>query len=248
MTFPKPTWRRSFAIIAVSLLIIVVSFVLWASSTNPIMPEAETALQDTATVDVTIDQYIAFMPITVQPTVGYILYPGGRVQAQAYAPLAQAIAEQGYFVAIVFAPLNLSLFDVGAGNAPIADHPEIQYWATGGHSLGGVAAATLAEQNSTIDGLVIMASFPANNALASRTDLQVVSIYATNDGSANANDIIASAKDLPATAQFVAIEGGNHGQFGYYGIQDRDGIATISHAEQTRQVVEATLALLAKLG
>ena len=46
---------------------------------------------------------------------------------------------------------------------------------------------------------------------------------------------------------WVAIEGGNHAQFGWYGPQSGDGTATISREEQQRQIVGATLELLSRL-
>lgn len=247
MRLPKPTWKRSVSVILVSLLIIVFSFVLWSSSTNPLMPAAEQALQDSPTVDVTTGGYLAFMPKDAVPTVGYIFYPGGRVKAEAYAPMAADIAEEGYFVAIVYAPLNLAFFNVNAADAVIADHPQITTWAVGGHSLGGVAASLYADQHPAIRGLVLEASYPSNGNLRERGDLRVLSLYATNDGLARPDQVLASASDLPQNARFIAIEGGNHGQFGYYGLQSGDGIATISHEQQTQQTTRAVSDFLADL-
>ncbi len=243
MNFIKTRLGRSLLIIGVSLLVITSSFTIWASSTNPIMPQAEQALLDNDTLTVKTDGFIVFEPKDT-PTVGYILYPGGRVKAEAYAPLARAIAEEGYLVAIVYAPLNLAFFDIGAGNAVIEAYPAIEQWAVGGHSLGGVAASLFSESNPKVTGLVFMASYPAGNALANRDDLQVLSIYATNDGLASAEAVLASKADLPENTQFAAIDGGNHAQFGWYGNQDGDNPATISHAEQTEQATTATVGLL----
>jgi len=246
---PKPTWGRSLAVIAASLLIIATSFVLWASTPQgALMPEVAAALQDDALIDVSTEGYILFRPQGQTPTVGYVLYPGGRVQAEAYAPLARAIAERGYLVAIVYAPLNLAFFNTGAAQAVIDDHPQIAVWAVGGHSLGGVASSLFAAgRPDKVRGLVIMASFPANDALAGRDDLRVVSIYGTEDGLASADNILASAKDLPQGTQFVALQGGNHGQFGWYGDQPGDRPATLSREQQQAQIVEATVALLQAL-
>lgn len=246
---PKPTWTRSLLVILVSVAIIVTSFVLWSNSTNPLMPEATAALQDTATVDFDNQNgWLSFMPLAKAPTAGFVFYPGGRVKAEAYAPLAQAIAEKGYYVAIVYAPLNLAFFGVENATAVIEAHPTIERWAVGGHSLGGVASALYSRNHpNTVNGLVLMASFPADGALASQDSLQVTSIYATLDGLANVDNVKNSAKDLPKNTTFVAIEGGNHGQFGYYGKQDGDKEATISHAEQTRLVADATIALLERI-
>jgi hypothetical protein len=45
----------------------------------------------------------------------------------------------------------------------------------------------------------------------------------------------------------VAVQGGNHAQFGWYGPQDGDNAPAISREAQQGQVVEATLALLRQL-
>jgi len=45
----------------------------------------------------------------------------------------------------------------------------------------------------------------------------------------------------------VAIEGGNHAQFGWYGPQAGDNPATISREAQQEQIIEATVELLALL-
>jgi hypothetical protein len=250
--FWQPTWRKSLTVIAVSALIVVTSFVLWATATKPIMPEAEQALISSEGVLVFNNgSYITFVPMTSLDAPldrGYILYPGGRVAAEAYAPIAQAIAEEGYFVAIVYAPLNLAFFGVGAADGVIENNPDVEYWAVGGHSLGGVAASLYATQNEDVDGLIIMASYPANDALKGRTDLAVTSIYATEDGLARAEDIIASADELPEDTQFVAIEGGNHAYFGYYGAQDGDNPATITRQEFMDVLIPATINLLERMG
>ena len=45
---------------------------------------------------------------------------------------------------------------------------------------------------------------------------------------------------------WVEIEGGNHAQFGDYGVQKKDLAATITAAEQWEQVIAATLELMEK--
>ena len=53
--------------------------------------------------------------------------------------------------------------------------------------------------------------------------------------------------DSPETTAWVAIEGGNHAQFGWYGPQRGDNPASISREAQQEQIVRATLALLSSL-
>src|SRR5688572_24673985 len=183
----KPQRRRRWWVYLLAFLllltILIGGFVIWASMpSGELMPEAQLALQGDDEVVVTQRGWIAFVPHDAPPTAGIILYPGGRVQAEAYAPLAHQIAEAGYLATIVYAPLNLAIFNPGAANAVIENFSAIDTWVVGGHSLGGTAAAIFAADNlDIVDGLVLLAAASPNNALAA-ADTRVLSIYGTNDG------------------------------------------------------------------
>ena len=56
------------------------------------MPEAELALESDETVTVSTDPWLTFTPADTSST-GFIFYPGGRVEAMAYAPPVRAIAQ-----------------------------------------------------------------------------------------------------------------------------------------------------------
>jgi hypothetical protein len=227
--------------------IVLIGFTVW--SYTPLGPSAEAlaALESDAAVTVERQPWLTFMPTGEMPTTGFIFYPGGRVDARSYAPIARAIAAEGYLVTIVPMPFNLAVFGVNRADDVRAAHPEITAWAVGGHSLGGAMAASyLYRQPNDESGLVLWASYPAgNNSLADRT-LPATSIYGTNDGVASEN-FEATRALLPPGTTFVPIEGGNHAQFGSYGPQPGDGVATISPGEQQRQTVAATVALLERL-
>lgn len=239
------TWKRVLLLIFVVLLVAAIGFVLWASTTNPIMPQAEAALTPASTINVVSEEHIIFEPPSYSTDIGFILYPGGRVQAAAYAPLARSIADAGYVSSVVTAPLNLAFFNIGAAQSVIDQFPDVATWVVAGHSLGGVAAASFAESHpDTVRGLVLMASYPANNALAQRDNLQVISLYGTRDGLANPQTVLDSKPNLPPDTQFIEITGGNHAQFGYYGEQGGDNPATISREEQQSQVLDAILNLM----
>ena len=211
------------------------------------MPEALAALQSDAAVSVVTDQWIEFSPATTQTTTGLILYPGARVDPRAYAPAARALAELGYYVAITPMPLNLAVLGADRAQEVIAAHPEIEHWVVGGHSLGGAMAGAFASQHpDAVDGVVFWAAYPpGSDSLADQPELAVASIYGTNDGLATVDKVMASVPLLPASAQLVPIEGGNHAQFGWYGDQPGDKPATIDRADQQAQVVAATAAILA---
>ena len=226
----------------------VLGFVAWATIIPAPMPEALVALRSDAQVTTETQPWLVFRPTGEQPSTGLILYPGGRVDYRAYAPAARAIAAQGYLVAIVPMPLNLAVLGAGKAEAVINAHPKVTRWAIGGHSLGGAMAAQFARRHpEQIQGLVLWASYPSGSDDLSGGSLQVTSISGTRDGLSTPAKIEASRQLLPADTQWVAIEGGNHAQFGWYGPQAGDNEAAISREEQQRQIVEATLELLGRV-
>ncbi len=232
-------------IVVIVLAIAVVGFVVWAATpAGAVMEEALAALETSDTVTVSTDPWLTFAPAEPADT-GLIFYPGGRVLPEAYAPAARAIAEAGYLVVVPAMPLNLAVFAPGVAADVIAAYPEVTTWVIGGHSLGGAMAASFAHANpGAVQGIVLWASFPQASDTLADTGLVAASIYGTLDGLASVDDIDASRPYLPDATAFVAIEGGNHAQFGYYGQQGGDLEATITREEQQAQAVAATLAVL----
>jgi len=212
------------------------------------MPEALTALQSDARVEVTTDRWLVFRPRSQDPAAGLIFYPGGRVDPRSYTPAARAIAAEGYLVVVVPMPLNLAVFAADRAAQVIAAFPEVDRWVVGGHSLGGAMAARFAHGHpSAVQGLVLWAAYPDVTDDLSAQDLAVTSIYGTLDGLTASDEIAASRSLLPPDSRWVAIEGGNHAQFGWYGPQPRDNQATISREAQQQQIIEATVELLVHL-
>jgi hypothetical protein len=199
-------------------------------------------------VSVKVDPWLVFSPVIELPTTGFIFYPGGLVDEVGYAPNARAIAAAGYLVVIPPMPLNLAVLAPDAAAEIIAAYPQITHWAIGGHSLGGSMAAAFALNNpGLVDGLVLWASYPAGSSDFSGTGLLVTSIYGTLDGVATSQEVEASSSLLPVGTTWVPIQGGNHAQFGWYGVQKGDNPAAIPHEAQSAQIVAATVALLESL-
>ena len=234
------------ATLALVLLLAMGGFVIWASQAATPMPQAWAALQSDQAVTVADEQWLTFAPVTDAPTQGLIFYPGGKVDPRAYAPAAHGLAQEGFLVVIVPMPLNLAVLAPGRAADVIAAHGEIDDWSIAGHSLGGSMAANFVRKNpAAVDRVIFWAAYPADgDSMATRTELIVGSIYGTLDGLATPEKIDASRPLLPATTEFVPIDGGNHAQFGWYGDQDGDNAATISREEQQAQIIAATLALL----
>jgi hypothetical protein len=246
----KKNWRYFLIGLLILVLAAVSGFFLWAMT--PAQPETRAldSLQNSPRVQFSeLGSWLVFTPEEPEPTLGLILYPGGRVDHRAYAPHAHAIASQGFIVIIVPMPLNLAFLGINRADDVIQAFPEIDRWAVGGHSLGGAMAAEYVSANpDRISGLVLWASYPGANNDLSRSEMSILSVYASQDGLATFEDIANSRERLPASTTFFEIPGGNHAGFGWYGEQSGDGEASLSKSEQQDLIVGATAAFLQSIG
>lgn len=249
----KRTLKILFIALVFLLLAGIASFLVWAYTPLGPSPDAIAALQSDSEVSVNQDQWLVFTPTGQAPQAGLVLYPGARVDARSYAPAARAIAQAGYLVVITPMPLNLAVLNLAVAGEVITAYPNIEAWAVGGHSLGGAMAARFVFDNPqgfqgrSISGLVLWAAYPASTDDLTQRDLSVTSIYGEQDGLAEPETVLAARFLLPASTVWTPIPGGNHAQFGSYGEQAGDQPATISAAAQQAQIVQATVALLAKI-
>jgi len=241
-------YQKIAAYIVGSILLVFLVFSAWASFPAYPGESSFSALETTSLVTVVqMPGWIIFSPEAVEPESGLIFYPGGNVDFRAYSPLLWKIAQAGYVVVVPDMPFNLAVLSPDKANQIMNAYPQIASWVIGGHSLGGAMAARFAFAHpDAVEGLVLWASYPAASDDLSQYDLQVTSIFATNDGLTSRDDIEASRALLPASTTWVEIEGGNHAQFGDYGVQKKDLAATITAAEQWEQVIAATLELMEK--
>ena len=235
--------------IAVSVVIVLVIALLagaliWLRTAMGPSETAMKALQSDDQVMVSQEaDFIVFEPKNNAAATGFIFYPGAGVDARSYAPVLREIAARGHFAVLSAMPLDLAFLKPNAADQVIAKYPEIEDWIIGGHSLGGVVAASYAARQPAIDGMVFMASYPANDVLKG-SDLPTLSIYGSQDGLTTPQNIEDSRALLPADTDFVEIKGGNHSQFGSYGLQHGDNQATIPPEKQWSQIVDATVAFL----
>jgi len=168
---------------------------------------------------------------------GLIFYPGGKVEHSAYIPLMQACAEKGILCIIVEMPFNLAVFDVNAADGIQKEYPQIENWYIGGHSLGGSMAASYLEKNAEdYEGLILLGSYSTTDL--SDTDLDVLSVYGSEDKVMNREKYDENKSNLPTNFTEIIIDGGCHAYFGMYGAQDGDGTPSITNEEQIQQTVE----------
>ena len=109
--------------------------------------------------------------------------------------------------------------------------------------MGGVAAADyLSRREGDFAGVVFLASYPSADLLGFGG--KPLSIIGTNDGVLNREAYESARPKLPADAEELVIEGGNHVNFGDYGEQSGDGKAAIAREDRQEQTAAAILGFL----
>lgn len=168
---------------------------------------------------------------------GFIFYPGGKVEYIAYTALMREIAANDVLCVLVEMPFNLAVLDINAAEGIQEQYPNVQNWYIGGHSLGGsMAASYLGDNVYEYEGLILLGSYSTEDL--SDSDVEVLSIYGSEDKVLNASKYEKNASNLPSDFTEIIIEGGCHAYFGMYGVQDGDGMPSISNEEQIYQTAE----------
>jgi pimeloyl-ACP methyl ester carboxylesterase len=188
---------------------------------------------------------VAFTPARVVRRVGLIFYPGGMVDPDAYAPMAHRLAREGFPVRIVPLPFRSAMLESQRASLfhrteeILESHGDIR-WILAGHSRGGALAAQFVhERGPAAAALVLIATTHPRERDLSSLPIPAIKIYGTNDGIAAYAEMRKNAGLLPPGTEWIAINGGNHAQFGYYGFQLGDGRATISREEQQKMLLRA---------
>ena len=184
---------------------------------------------------ISTQENLTILSPSYQSDTAIIFYPGAKVEAEAYLPLLNQIRQTGVTCILVDMPFHMAIFDSNAAEDAMAQFPQIEHWYLAGHSMGGAMASKFAaEHPDEVDGLILMGAY----IYGDYPDEDTLTIY----GSFNQ-----SVEDkIDYTENIVEIEGGNHAQFGNYGMQKGDPPAEISAEEQQKQTVEAIEAFLAE--
>ena len=232
-----PKLRIALAVILAFVLICTAAFAVYVSIYYHTEPAAVQAMAPDSAVSVyeLRDGVTVFAP--EEPSVGFIFYPGGKVEHTAYAPLMRACAERGVLCVLIRMPFNLAVFNINGADGIPEQFPDVAHWYLGGHSLGGAMAASYAADHADeLDGLVLLAAYSTRDLTGS--GLAVLSVYGSEDGVLDMEKYEKYRSNLPAGASEVVIDGGCHAGFGRYGAQDGDGTPAISSDEQINRTAE----------
>ncbi len=195
-------------------------------------------------------KYLSYTPVIDSIDTSILFFPGALVQPEAYAPLAQKLANSGYTVYIQKIPFRITLTQKMEDKALDEAHEFISNsghtnWIVAGHSRGGRMAVNFSiKYPNQINKVILLGTSHPREKDLSETNLRFLKISATEDRLASPNEIKQFSKNLPSDTKFVMIDGANHSQFGYYGFQLGAGKALISREKQQQKTISEIITFL----
>lgn len=222
------------------ILLLAAAFGIYVSNYYRADETALAALVSDEAVQVSEEDYGWFFDGPSGDT-ALIFYPGGKVEATAYAPFLHRLAAQGMDVMLVKMPFRLAVFGMNRADAVRAAY-DYDSWYLGGHSLGGAMAASYAaKRGEELEGLVLCAAYPTAQLDDGLVEIQ---IYGSEDRVLNRDRLLDGRQYAPEHSYAFELAGGNHAQFGNYGPQEGDGQARISADEQQAEAAAAILRIV----
>lgn len=219
-------------VLAVTALISTAVFLIYVSDYYKADETAAEALK-TDEVSVEKTEYGWYFDGPSEDT-ALVFYPGGKVEETAYAPLLHSLAAAGTDVCLAKMPFRLAVLDTDAAK-DIIEQYSYKKWYIGGHSLGGVMASDFAVRHSDlIEGVILLAAYPVKKIPSQLSELLLVGSL---DQVINMDKVAKGRLYAPEYYEEYVIEGGNHAQFGFYGRQKGDGIASITPQLQIQETV-----------
>lgn len=143
----------------------------------------------------------------------------------------------------------LAVTDANRAGALIAHYGEGRPVVLGGHSLGGAMAAGYAAGHPGVaSGLVLLASYPAQDTTLAGASFPALSLLAERDGVADPDAVRGGLARLPPGSRLVVVPGAVHSFFGRYGPQAGDGTPTVHRADAEATIVDQVGSYLDAVG
>ena len=170
-------------------------------------------------------------PLEDSEKAGLILYSGLRIDGQCYLPLMIKLANLGYDCFLPVSSGNQPYLNIEGADSVIRKYEDITRWFLIGHSSACTPAALYAQNDpKAIEGLVFLGGY--TDADISKTELPVLSLIGTKDTVVDPEMMEGSKKNVPASAEFLSLKGGNNTGFADTELFGGDSSAEISFEDQ----------------
>ncbi len=222
----KKSKKKIIYVVLSILLVLIIALLYWLFGEVFYADEIAQSSFENENVSVISEDIIAVYP-KENSDIGLVFYPGAKVEYEAYLPLILEIANTANVNCFLLEmPLNYAFFDEDKAIEIINENQDISSWYIAGHSLGSSIAGSFAGENQDLfSGVIYLGGYIYGDYPAEKS----LTIYGSLE--TRVDSII------DYTENVVKIEGGNHSQFGNYGLQPGDSEASISR--ETQQEITA---------
>ena len=211
------------------LLAILILFAWYQIDGQPLAETQQYLASNRYSIDISDDGSLLFLPASANGY-GVLIMHGALIKPQSYAKTAAFFAERGYTVLLPYGFARLSITAIRSTAARMREM-ELQKWFVIGHSMGGLSSMMLVSGHDLpVKAVALWASAIPTDY--SKSSLPILMLWGDNDGLVPAERFQASQQNLPASARFVTVKGGNHQNFAMYSHQFFDAEAKISWREQ----------------
>lgn len=227
----KKKIKKSVSAILISILVIVFAYsIFWISDVHRAVSSSERYLKSNSSYAVdTEGGDIKFTPKGSYDT-GIIIYPGEKIEPEAYSQISSLLAKYGYKVIVMKYPLNLPAFSFDKAQKLI-DEEDIDNWYVLSHTGSTQSAISQASNNKNIKGAILLGDFPRSDDL-NLINKPMLSVWGTKDGFFDLAKFESSSKNLPKNSYFYEIEGGNNTNFANIETLKGDNEAIVSADSQ----------------
>ena len=174
---------------------------------------------------------------------GLLIMHGALIKPLAYANTAAFFAARGFTVFVPSGNLRLSILAVDSVAVRLADFG-VRDWYFIGHSMGGLSSLeVLSRHPSGVRAIALWAAAMPKDFSAVTVPMLV--LHGDHDGLLPPERFADAQANLPATATYVNVAGGNHRNFALYSHQFFDAAALIGWQQQIAFANRETAAFFA---
>jgi pimeloyl-ACP methyl ester carboxylesterase len=216
--------NKKITMVIVGLLVLCAAVLLaWYQIDGQPLPEtAQFLAGDGFAVTEADDGSLVFRP-DVSNGHGLLIMHGALIKPKSYAKSAAFFARRGYTVLLPNGMARLSIIAVDDAAARMKDF-KVRDWFVIGHSMGGMAGLTLiARHRPNVTAVALWAASQPSDFSA--LSIPILFLWGDTDGLLPPERFASAKANLPATVEYVTVQGGNHQDFAMYSHQffDREG-------------------------